>query len=95
MYLSDRYIKILQVICGYYGLDESDFIQLLKDRENKYLLLLLLKKYRCMDKDKICEIMDIKSKRSINYNVKKAEEKLLVSSEFRKKFFEIDEGLLK
>ncbi|MGG7176942.1 hypothetical protein ACQPU1_05100 [Clostridium paraputrificum] len=95
MNLGEKYIKILEVICEYYGLDEENFIQLLKDRDNKYLLLLLLKKYRCMDEKKVGDILNLKSKRSITYNVRKAEEKLLISKDFRDRFFEIEEGLLK
>ena len=95
MNLGEKYLKILEVICEYYGLDEENFIQLLKDRDNKYLLLLLLKKYRCMDEEKVRDVLNLKSKRSITYNVRKAEEKLLISKDFRDRFFEIEEGLLK
>lgn len=93
--LGDRYLKILRTISLYYGIDEKSFILLLKEKENKYLLLLLLKKYRCMDEKNIMNIFNYKSKKSISYNVRKAEEKLLVNKEFRDKYFEIEESLLK
>ena len=95
MNYKDRYINILRGISLYYGMDENNFIQLLKDKENKFLLLLLLKKYKCMDKDKIMGVLNYKSNKSILYNVKRAEEKLLINREFRDKFFQIEESLLK
>jgi hypothetical protein len=95
MIYKDRYIKILRGISLYYGIDENNFIRILKDKENRYLLLLLTKKYRCMDEEQIMRALNYKSKKSILYNMKRAEEKLLINREFREKFFEIEENLLK
>lgn len=95
MNYKDRYINILRGISLYYGMNENNFIKLLKDKENKYLLLLLTKKYKCMDEDKIMGVLNYKSKKSILYNIKRAEEKLLINREFRDKFFQIEESLLK
>ncbi|PRR83168.1 hypothetical protein [Clostridium vincentii] len=95
MNYKDRYINILRGISLYYGMDENNFIQLLKDKEKRYLLLLLLKKYKCMDKDNIMDVLNYKSKKSILCNIKRAEDKLLINTEFREKFFEIEENLLK
>lgn len=95
MNYKDRYINILRGISLYYGMNENNFIQLLKAKENKYLLLLLAKKYKCMDEENIMGVLNYKSKKSILYNVKKAEEKLLINRDFRDKFFQIEESLLK
>lgn len=95
MYSSDKYLKILRVIALYNNMDDENFIKLLKNRDNKYLLLLFLKNYKCMDKEKIKEIFNYKNTSSINYNVKKAEEKFLINKDFREKYFEIEENLLK
>lgn len=95
MNYKDRYINILRGISLYYGMDENNLIQLLKDKEKRYLLLLLLKKYKCMDKNNIMEVLNYKSKKSILYNIKRAEDKLLINTQFRDKFFEIEENLLK
>lgn len=96
MYAGDKYLKILRVIALYNNIKkDEDFIRLLKDKENKYLLLLLLKKNKCMNEEKIMQIFNYKSKKSINYNVKKAEEKFLINKNFREKYFEIEENLLK
>ena len=91
----EKYLKILRGIALYNNISDKDFIKLLKDKENKYLLLLLMKKYKCMDKEKIMEIFKYKSSKSISYNIKKAEEKFLVNKSFREKYFEIEESLLK
>lgn len=92
---SGRYVKILNVICNYYNIDEEEFLILLKERESKYMLLLLMKKYRCMDEEGLTEVLKLKNKRSLKYSIKKAEEKLLISREFREKYFEIEADLLK
>lgn len=95
MSLDDKYLKILEVLCTYYGMSTDNLISLLEERENKYLLLLLLKKYKCMNQDKLKEVFNIKSKRTLTNNMRKAEEKLLVNRDFRERFFEIEEDLLK
>ena len=95
MYSSEKYLKILKVIALYNNMNDENIIKLLKDRDNKYLLLLFLKNYNCMDKEKIKEIFNYKNTNSINYNVKKAEEKFLINKDFREKYFEIEESLLK
>lgn len=91
----DKYLKILKLVAYYNDINDEDIIQLLKDKESKYLLLLLLKKYKCINKEKIMEVFKYKSSRSINYNIKKAEQKFLVNKSFREKYFEIEESLLK
>ena len=69
--------------------------EVLKNKESKYILLLLLKKYKCVKDDEIMQVLNYKNKRSIAYNTKRAEEKLLINREFREKFFELEENLLK
>ncbi|MBE6049276.1 MAG: hypothetical protein E7214_01080 [Clostridium sp.] len=92
---SYRYMKIIKVLSLYYGMDDKEFINLLKNKESKYLLLLLLKKYKCINETELMHILNYKNKRSVIYNTKKAEEKLLINKEFREKFFEVEENLLK
>ena len=38
-----KYAKILNNICNYYGISEEKFIELLKNRDNRYILLLILR----------------------------------------------------
>ncbi len=90
-----KYIKILKNICDYYGIDEEKFVELLKDRDNKYILLLVLKNNRCLETDKVKEIFNLKTSRSINNNLKLAEEKLLINKYFREKYFELENNIEK
>lgn len=92
---SYRYLKIIKALSLYYGMSDKELIEVLKNKESKYILLLLLKKYKCVKDDEIMQVLNYKNKRSITYNTKRAEEKLLINREFRKKFFELEENLLK
>lgn len=90
-----KYIEILRGLYNYYGINEEEFIELLKLKDNRYLLLLLLKNNNCLESDSIKEILKIKTHRSINNNLKSAEEKLLINRYFREKYFEIENSLEK
>lgn len=91
----NKYDKILSVICDYKGISREDLICILKDKNYKYLLFLFLKKYRCIDLAKLKEDFSMQSKKSINCNCKKAEEKFFVNKEFRELYFEIEEMISK
>ena len=65
---------------------------IMKRRECKYLLLLLMRK---LDKEIIKEQLKLKSDRTINNNIAKAEEKLLMNREFRDDFFCLEERIEK
>jgi len=95
MNLSDKYLKVLNVIYSYYGMSEGDIIKLLKDKDAKYLLLLLLNRHRCIDEERLKAALNVKSKQSITYNLRRAEERLLLNREFRETYFELEQGLLK
>ena len=88
-----KYIKILKNICNYYGIEEAKFIELLKNRDNRYILLLILKNNQCLDKEKVKEILRLKTSKSINNNLRLAEEKLLVNKLFREKYFELEDNI--
>ena len=92
-YKEDKYLRILQVICNIKGINREELFKILKDRESKYLLFLLLKKYKCTDMDVLQRDFSIDSKKSINYNMKKAEEKFFINKEFRDMYFEA-EGII-
>ena len=67
----------------------------MKRRECKYLLLLLMRKFNCLDKGLIKEHLQLKSDRTIKNNIVKAEEKLLMNKEFRDNFFYLEEKIEK
>jgi DNA topoisomerase VI subunit B len=94
-YKLDRVGIVTSVLCAHLGVDFTELKEILKKKENKYLFLLLLKKYKCLDSEKIKEIIEYASERSIKYNINRAEEKLLVNKEFREVYFEIEDGLNK
>lgn len=85
-----RYSRILQMICKYYDIEEKEFLELLKAKENKYLLLLLLKNNNCFDINTIKELFNLKTSRTVNNNLKQAEEKLLINRNFREKYFDLE-----
>lgn len=85
-----RYLRILQMICKYYDIEEKEFLDLLKGKENKYLLLLLLKNNNCFDINTIKELFNLKTSRTVNKNLKQAEEKLLINRNFREKYFALE-----
>lgn len=92
-YKLNKIIIVTNVLCSYLNINSKNLKEILKKKENKYLYLLLLKKYNCLDKEMINKIIDLGSKRSIKYNVNKAEEKLLINKEFRDTYFTIEEGI--
>ena len=90
-----KYVKILNNICNYYGINEDEFIELLKNRENKYILLLILKNNHCLEIDEIKGIFKLKISKGINSSLRLAEEKLLVNRFFREKYFELENNIEK
>jgi hypothetical protein len=88
-----KYEKIIEIICEYKNIDRKDIFKILKDRECKYLLLLLLKKYNCIDVEMINDYFPNYSKKSLNYGFKKAEEKFFINREFRERYFEIEDDI--
>ncbi|QGU94123.1 ribose-5-phosphate isomerase [Clostridium bovifaecis] len=75
MYVMSNYERIIEIICSMKGIDKEELFKILEDREFKYLLFLLLKRYKCDDINKISKDFSINSRRTVNYNVKKAQEK--------------------
>lgn len=86
---------ILDIICSHYEISKGQLYLILKNTESRYLLLLLLKKYKCLDRKLIKETLILKSDRIIDNNMKKAEEKLLINREFRENFFLLENKIEK
>lgn len=91
----DNYKRVINILIQYYGIGHEEFYELLKKKENKYLLLLLLKEFKCLNKEQIKEESMIFSYRSIIYNLRKAEEKLLINKSFREDYFSLQENIEK
>lgn len=86
-----KYEKVLEGICEVKGIKREELFKILKDRNCKYLLFLLMKKYNCVDLEKLNEDFSINNKRSVSYGTKKAEEKLLINRDFRNMYFEVED----
>lgn len=95
MYNIGNYDKIIEIICSMNDINKDELFKILKDKELKYLFFLLLKKHNCDDAAKIRKDFSITSKRTINYNVRKGQEKFLINKEFRETYFEIEKNLKK
>ncbi|MEW8956100.1 ribose-5-phosphate isomerase [Clostridium sp.] len=91
--MKDKYLTIINFLCKYNDISKEEMFKILKDRECRYLLFLLLKKYDCDDKKTLNKFFPERSERSFTYNFKKAEEKFLVNGELRKKYFELENRL--
>lgn len=87
----NRYKRIIGMLCRYKGIDDGELEQILKDKDCKCMLFLLLRKYDCIDVGELNKDFSINSKRRIAYNIKKAEEKLLLNKKFRQSYFEAEE----
>lgn len=91
----ELYNVVISVLCKYYDFTEDEVELLLKDRERRYLLVLFLNEYRCLNKEKLIEELKFKSTRSIDCTLRRAEEKLLISKEFRTSYLYIDKKIQK
>jgi hypothetical protein len=93
MLKSIDYEKIIEAICEVKGIKTYELLRVLKDKECKYILFLLLKKYKCKDEESAYKDFLISSKRAASYGSKKAEERFFVNKEFREMYFEIEDIL--
>jgi hypothetical protein len=93
--MQNNYIKVMEFLCEYYEVTFEEVNDILKKKEEKYLILLILKKYRCLSKERLMEVFKVKNSRSVIYSLKKAEEKFLINKEFREKYFDIENKIKK
>lgn len=91
----DKVTIVMNVLASYLNVDMSEMSNELRKKENKYIFLLLLKNYKCLQKDKIKEVLSIISDKSYKNNIDKAQEKFLINKGFRERYLEIQEGLNK
>ena len=95
MFNSNRYETIIKLVCDVKGISKEEFFKILDDKECKYLMLLLMKKYNCLDEKLLREQLNISNKRVINYNANKARERFFINSSFREEYFQLEEILAK
>ena len=87
----DRIKIVIEVMCRHFNIEKAELNDILKKKENRYLFFLLLKNYKCLDKEVLKEVLERISNRSISYNLNKGEEKLLVNKEFREAYIRFEE----
>lgn len=91
----DRSRIIISILCSYLEKDFKDFESIINEKDNKYLLLLLLKNHKCLNKERIKNMFNISSNNSISYSIRKAEERLLINKNFRENYFKIEKYIQK
>ncbi|WP_396276580.1 ribose-5-phosphate isomerase [Haloimpatiens lingqiaonensis] len=89
MSIEEKYELIIRAICEVKGIEKDDIFTILKDNNCKYLLFLMMRKYKCNYTDRVKEKLNINNNRTINTNLKKAKEKFLINRDFRETYFEI------
>jgi len=85
-----HYEKIIEAICYVKGIKRHESLKISKNRECKYILFLLLKKFKCGDVEDVYKYFLISNKRAINYGLKKAEERFFINKEFREMYLEVE-----
>lgn len=90
MLIGEKYLEIIDKISKSKKLSNEELNYILKEKEMRYLVILFLRKYDYFNEEKIKEILNLKTRKGINYNCRKAEEKLLINKRFRDKYFELE-----
>lgn len=88
-----QYERIIEMLCKYKGIKREELYRILKDKECRYVLFLLLKKYNCVVLENLDRDFSIDNKRKVNYNIEKAEEKLLLNKKVREMYFEAETAI--
>ena len=77
---------IKTVVCSYFKVSENEIQKLIEDKRKRDLILLLMKKFDCLEWYKDEENKFILKGRLKN-KVNKAEEKMLINREFREIYY--------
>ncbi|AYD39182.1 ribose-5-phosphate isomerase [Clostridium fermenticellae] len=86
-----KYERIIEILCRYKNIGRGELMEILKDKECKYLLFLLVKKYRCCDMNMLIRDFPDMDKKNMKNSMRKAEEKLLINKRIRDMYFEAEE----
>ena len=87
---SESQMRILEIIYNYYGVEGKEFNNLLKNREKRFLILLLLKNNSFFNNEDLINVLGISSTNQVKYMFRKAEEKFLINSFFRKEYMKLE-----
>lgn len=89
----NKYEIIIFILSSYYDMSYEDFKKRLKNKDNLYLTLLLMKKFKCLNLEVIQQNLGISNNRILGYKMKKAEEKILINKRFRDEYFELEDKI--
>lgn len=89
----NKYEIIIFILSNYYGMSYEEFKKRLKKKDNLYLTLLLMKKFKCLNLGVIQQSLGISNNRMLGYKMKKAEEKILINKKFRDEYFELEDKI--
>ena len=87
------YEKIIEAICYVKGIKRHESFKILKNRDCKYVLFLLVKRYKCLYAENAYTDLWVSNKRVMSYGLKKAEERFFFNKEFREMYFQIENKL--
>lgn len=90
MDINKKYEIIIKSICEFKGIEKNELMSILSDKNCRYLLFLMMKKYKCNYTDRVKENLNINSSKTINSNIKRAKEKFLINRNFRDDYFEVN-----
>lgn len=86
---------IIMITCKYYGLTYEEINKFLKKKENSYLIVLLMKNFKCLNSIDVRKVLGISNNKSLVNKIKMAEEKILINKNFREEYFELEERIEK
>ena len=89
----NKYEIIILILSSYYGMSYEEFKNRIKKKDNLYLTLLLMKKFKCLNLEIIQENLGILNNRMLYNRMKKAEEKILINKRFRDEYFELEDKI--
>lgn len=91
--MEERYENIINMILRYFSINNISVLNERSHKEELYIILLLLDNQGVFYENNKIRNGDINSLKNIKRNLNKAEEKLLINSEFRKRYYKIKESL--
>ncbi|GAA0785150.1 hypothetical protein [Hathewaya limosa] len=86
MFCERKYENIINILCKAKGVSKKELMNVLEEEECEYLLFLLLKKYNCLDEERLMKDFNLKN---VENKSKIAEEKFFVNHQFREGYFEV------
>lgn len=88
--MEERYKNIVNMILRYFSINNIEALNERDHKEELYILLLVLNSCGVFCDKRVMKSEDMTSLKNIRKNLLKAEEKLLINREFRKRYFDFE-----